>query len=98
MSARGCAAATCGEPMTMTIEVANGTSRRGMAVRPARSSISAMAIAAPMAPAMTAIGRGIPRVGSRTAASASRAKSSIACFIRARPKEKGGSPQGTAAR
>jgi hypothetical protein len=41
--------------MTSTIEVANGTNRRGMAVLSARISISAMAIAAPAAPAVAAI-------------------------------------------
>ena len=46
MSARGCAAAVCGEPITKTIEVANGTKRRGMAERSASNSITAMAIAA----------------------------------------------------
>ena len=40
MSARGCAAAVCGEPITKTIEVANGTKRRGMAERSASNSIS----------------------------------------------------------
>jgi hypothetical protein len=92
MSARGCAAATCGEPITKTIDVANGTNRRGMAEPSARSSIAAMAIAAPVAPATTATMRRVPGVVSDKAANAARD------FIRVTPKEKGGGPQGAAAR
>jgi hypothetical protein len=51
MSARGCAASISGDPMTNTIEVANGMSSKGKAARSDIDSISAMAIAPPAAPA-----------------------------------------------
>ncbi|HEX4826964.1 MAG TPA: hypothetical protein VFV12_01955, partial [Xanthobacteraceae bacterium] len=54
MSGRGCAASISGEPMTSTIEVANGTNMSGKAARSDNSSISAMATASPAAPATTA--------------------------------------------
>src|SRR5262249_17094630 len=67
MSGRGCAASISGEPMTSTIEVANGTNMSGKAARSDNSSISAMATAPPAAPAMTAIRRCMAGPGSRKA-------------------------------
>ena len=66
MSARGCAASISGEPMTSTIEVANGTNISGKAARSDNSSISAMAIAPPAAPAKipSKLARAILRQGS----------------------------------
>jgi hypothetical protein len=66
--------------------------QEGMAEPSARSSIAAMAIAAPVAPATTATMRRVPGVVSDKAANAARD------FIRVTPKEKGGGPQGAAAR
>jgi hypothetical protein len=49
-SARGWATSASGEPITATIEVANGTTIRGNAERVDRTSIRAMAAAPPAAP------------------------------------------------
>jgi hypothetical protein len=69
-----------------------------MAEPSARSSIAAMAIAAPVAPATTATMRRVPGVVSDKAANAARDMRWAAYFIRVTPKEKGGGPQGAAAR
>jgi hypothetical protein len=49
--ARGCAGSASGEPITSTIEVANGTNSNGNVVRSANSSIKAIAAAPPATPA-----------------------------------------------
>src|SRR5262245_54554379 len=92
ISARGCAASISGEPITSTIEVANGTNSRGMAVRAAKSSIRAMAIAAPAAPATTMIARRLVGFRSRRARNAWRATIAGASFIGVGPKKNGRRP------
>ena len=91
MSARGCAAAVCGEPITKTIEVANGTKRRGMAERSASNSITAMAIAAPVAPTAIAAVRRRSGIACRNA-QASREPSARLFASFASGQKKGGGP------
>src|SRR5215207_5123135 len=54
IQARGCAGAAIGEPITSTIEVANGIATSGYSVRVENISIAAIAAVPPAAPASTA--------------------------------------------
>jgi hypothetical protein len=54
MSARGCPGSALGEPKTVTIEVANGIATSGNPVLTENTSMLAIAIAPPVAPASIA--------------------------------------------
>src|SRR6476661_6300047 len=54
IKARGCAGAACGEPITRTIDVANGIAISGYEARAEKNSMAPIAIAPPVAPASTA--------------------------------------------
>src|SRR5882724_12031241 len=54
IKARGCAGSAFGEPITSTIEVANGIATSGYSVRVEKISIAAIAAVPPAAPASTA--------------------------------------------
>src|SRR5215213_2092161 len=54
IKARGCAGFACGEPITRTIDVANGIAISGYEARAEKNSMAPIAIAPPAAPASTA--------------------------------------------
>jgi len=75
--ARGCAASTAGEPMTRTMDVANGIAMSGMAARVENASMSPIATAPPAEPANIPINAGYSFMQSHLDAAVRRSKTAF---------------------